>query len=109
MVEQLKACPGEGGSILVAHQGVAEINDSGGRSSAFRSLRGSSLRSQSGACGSNLEAHTLRLLQIGNDLKQIAGSRIPVRAKHLVKGLNVNLGMRGQLEKADCGIDVITQ
>jgi CO dehydrogenase/acetyl-CoA synthase alpha subunit len=82
----------------------------GGRSSAFCSpRRWPPLRAQRGACGSDLEAHTLRLLQIGNDLKQIAGSRIPVRAKHLVESLNVNLGMRGQLGKADCSIDVITQ
>ena len=30
-------------------------------------------------------------------------------AKHLVKGLCVNFGMRGQLGKADCGIDIIAQ
>ncbi len=49
------------------------------------------------------------MLQIGNDFKQIAGGRIPVWAKHLVKGLYVNFGMRGQLGKADCGVDVIAQ
>jgi len=37
--------------------------------------------------GSDFEAHTFRLLQIGNDLKQVIGSRIPIRAKHLVKSL----------------------
>ena len=67
------------------------------------------LGAQGGACGTHLEAHTFRALQKGNDLKQIAGRRIPVRAKHLVKRLYVNLGMRGQLGKADGGIDVVTQ
>ena len=49
------------------------------------------------------------MLQIGNDLKQVAGGWIAVWAKHLMKSLYVDLGMRGQLGKADCGIDVITQ
>ena len=49
------------------------------------------------------------MLQIGNDLKQIFGGRIPVGTKHLVKGLYVNLRMRGELWKADCRIDVVTQ
>jgi len=64
---------------------------------------------QGGARGSDLEVHTLRVLQIGNDRKQIAGRRIPVRAKHLVKRLYVNAGMRGQPGKTDCGIDVVTK
>src|SRR5882724_6308308 len=84
------------------------INDK--RSSAFCSpRRWPPLRAECGACGSDLEAHTFCVLQIGNDLKQIASSRIPVRAKHLVKSLYVNLRMRCQLGKADCGIDVVTQ
>jgi len=66
-----------------------------------------------GACGGarrpDLEARPFRVLQIGNDCKQIAGGRIPVRAKHLVKGLYVHFSMRGQLGKADCGVDVIAQ
>jgi len=66
-----------------------------------------------GACdctrGSNLEAHAFRLLQVGNDCKQIAGGGIALWAKHLVKGLYVDTGMRGQHGKADCGVDVITQ
>ena len=51
----------------------------------------------------------LRLLQIGNNLKQIVGGRIPVRTKHLVKSFHMELGMRGELGKSNCGIDVITQ
>jgi len=49
------------------------------------------------------------MLQIGNDFGQIAGGRVTMWAKHLVKGLYVDSGMRGQPGKADCGIDVITQ
>jgi len=33
------------------------------------------------ACGSDFEAHTFRVLQIGNDLKQIVSGWIPVRAQ----------------------------
>src|SRR5215472_15497492 len=82
----------------------------GGRSTAFcSSRRWPPFPAQSGPCGSDLEAHTFCVLQIGNDLKQITGGRIPVRAKHLVKGLYVNLRMRSQLWKANRGIDVVTQ
>src|SRR2546428_6501878 len=76
----------------------------------FCSPRGwSPLRAQGGPRRSDFEAHAFRLLQIGNDLKQVAGRRITVWAKHLMKSLYVDLGMRGQLGKADCGINVITQ
>src|SRR5579872_1861399 len=57
----------------------------------------------------NLEAHTFRALQIGNDPKKLAGGRISTRAEHLVKRFYVDFGMRGQLWKTDRGIDVITQ
>jgi hypothetical protein len=81
-----------------------------GTSKAFCSFGGwPALRSQPDPCGSDLEAHTLRLLQIGNDLKQIASGRIPVRTKPLIKSLCVNFGMRCQLREANCSIDVVTQ
>ena len=49
------------------------------------------------------------MLQIGNDLKQIAGGRIPIWTEHLVESFYVNLCVRAQLWKTDCGIDVVTQ
>jgi hypothetical protein len=57
----------------------------------------------------NLEAHTFRALQVGNDPKELAGGRISTRAKHLVKSFYVDFGMRCQLWKTHRGIDVITQ
>jgi hypothetical protein len=81
-----------------------------GRSSSFCSLRRWPLLSaRGGASGPDFEAHAFRALQIGNDLKQIAGGGIPVGAKHLVKSLYVELGMPGQLGESDRGIDIITQ
>ena len=58
---------------------------------------------------SNLEAHALHAQQVGDDSKQIAGSGISTRAKHLVKGFYVDFDMPGQLGKTDCRINVITQ
>lgn len=57
----------------------------------------------------DFEANPFYMLQISNDFKQIDGGRIPMRTKHLVKALYVDLGMRSQLRKTDRGIDVITQ
>jgi hypothetical protein len=39
-------------------------------------------------CGSNLETHDFRVLQISNDFRQFP---LPVKPKHLVQSLNVNL------------------
>ncbi len=49
------------------------------------------LRSQGCARESDLEAHTFRILQIGNDLKQIVSGWIPICAKHLVKSVFARL------------------
>src|SRR5208283_3860632 len=66
-------------------------------------------RAQGRARRSDLKAHAFRALQIGNDLKKIAGGRIPFGAKHLVKGLYMDFGMSSQPGKADRSIYVITQ
>jgi hypothetical protein len=46
---------------------------------------------------------------MGNDLGKVASGWVAMWAKHLVQGLYVDSGMRGQPGEADCGIDVITQ
>jgi hypothetical protein len=61
------------------------------------------------ARGPEFEADAFGVLQVGYDFKQLSGGGIPRRAKHLVKGLDVDLGMRGQAGKADRGIDVVAQ
>src|SRR6266571_2612121 len=89
---------------------ISELESSAARSSPFCCLQGwPPLRVQGGSRRSHFETHPFRVLQIGNDLKQVAGGRIAVWAKHLMKSLYVDLGMRVRLGKSDCGIDVITR
>jgi hypothetical protein len=60
------------------------------------------------ACA-DLQADTFPPLKVGNNSKQVAGGWISLWAKHLVRGLHVQLRLRGQLWKPHRGIDVVTQ
>ena len=53
--------------------------------------------------------HAFRALQVSNDLEQFGRSRVPVRAKHLMKRLRVDVRLNGQLGKAHRRIYVVAQ
>jgi hypothetical protein len=59
--------------------------------------------------GSHLKPDSFLPLKIGNDLKEITGGGIPFWPKHLMQGLDVQLGMGCQLWEANGRIDVIPQ
>jgi len=61
------------------------------------------------AGGADFEAHAFGALQVGNDLKEIAGGGITARAKHLVQRLYVDFRVAGEAGKTDSGVDVIAQ
>ena len=63
----------------------------------------------SGGLGPDFKAHPFRWLQIRNDCEQVAGGRVSVGAQHLVQGLDVKLGVLGQLRESNGGIDVVAQ
>jgi hypothetical protein len=54
----------------------------------------------------DLQADPLPPLQVGYDLKQVAGRRISLWTNHLVHRLHVQPGVSGQLWKPDSGVNV---
>src|SRR6266566_4522808 len=59
--------------------------------------------------GSDFEAHTFRLLQIGNDLKQVASLRVATGAEHPHQTFRRPMRNVAQFRKANCGVNEIAQ
>ena len=57
----------------------------------------------------DLETNTFLPLEICDYLEKTAGGGVSIWSKHLMKGLNVNLGVSCQPGKPYRGIDIVTQ
>src|SRR5208282_421919 len=89
---------------------AARSMTSGGRSSAVCPVGGRPpLRAYCGARGSEFEAHAFGVLQIGNDLEQVAGLRVATGTEHAHQTLGRAMGNVAQFTKADCSIDEVAQ
>jgi hypothetical protein len=57
----------------------------------------------------DFQPRAFRVLEASNDLEEVPSRGIPFGTKHLVKRLDVKLGVLRHFAKADCCVDVIAK